>query len=170
MKWKKMKEIGNSCQGSWTLYNNCLILHSGWLRVGSKNGKKWIWFWCFDSLEMLAKVVDTDCYNTMELIIWFRKGNWKTSKQTKTSYTIHRPSSLKLRLKSSTLCETHWLKYMAPTFSTNLITIQQDYYDPQFLHLYLHRSNSTAPLKYLRYYHVVPTQLLCWSTYVSTPR
>ena len=100
MKWKKMKETGNSCQGSWTLYNNCLIgpttqwVIEGWF----KNENKWIWFWCLDSLEMLAKVVDTDWYNTMELIIWFWKGNWKTSKQTKTHFTIPRPSSLKLRL------------------------------------------------------------------------
>ena len=81
---REMKEIGNSCQGSWTLYSPCLILYTvdDWGLVQKWN--KWIWFWCLDSLETLAKVADTDCYNTMELIIWFWKGNWKTSKQTKT--------------------------------------------------------------------------------------
>ena len=42
------------------------------------------------------------------------------------------------------------------------------YPDTQLLHWYLHRSNITAPLKYLYCYHVVPTQLLCWSTCVGT--
>ena len=40
----------------------------------------------------------------------------------------------------------------------------------ELLHLYLHRSNITAPLKYLYCYHVAPTQLLCWSTCVGTQR
>ena len=58
---------------------------------------------------------------------------------------------------------------------------QQDYCDLQYgmypLHSQLHlnlptqkKKNSTAPLKYLCYYHVELTQLLCWSTYVGTLR
>ena len=40
----------------------------------------------------------------------------------------------------------------------------------KLLYLHLHRSNSTAPLKYFCCFHVIPTQLLCWSTCVGTPR
>ena len=44
------------------------------------------------------------------------------------------------------------------------------YHITKLLHLYLYRSNGTAPLKYLCFYHVVLTQLFCWSTCVGTPR
>ena len=50
-------------------------------------------------------------------------------------------------------------------FTTNSNTVPT-----QLLHWYLHRSNSDAPLKLLNCYHIVPTQLLCWSTCMSTPR
>ena len=50
-----------------------------------------------DSLETLDMVADTDCYNTMELIIGLEKENEKQANKPK-SYTIPRPSSLELRL------------------------------------------------------------------------
>ena len=60
--------------------------------------KKWIWFWCLDSLETLAKVADTDCYNTMGLVIRSRKGKLKKKQTNQNPCTIPKPSSLELRL------------------------------------------------------------------------
>ena len=53
-----------------------------------------------------------------------------------------------------------WMYYL---YTARLLWPAIRYPITQLLHLCPHRSNSTAPLKYLCCYHVVPTQLLCWS-------
>ena len=62
------------------------------------------------------------------------------------------------------------LKVYEATNAAKLLCPAIRYPIMQLLHLYLYRSNSTAPLKYLCCYHVVPTQPLCWSTCMGTPR
>ena len=64
--------------------------------------------------------------------------------------------------------------YRLTNYTARLLWPTIQYPITKLLHLYLYRSNrsnSTTPvLQYLWYYHVVPTQLLCWSTCVGTPR